>query len=136
MQETKYGVLQDGRLIYVPHNYEGAKEIVQHMPEYDEETEYVSVSDYIETDTQIEVVMAKYLLQLDEPEEQETPQEDFEEGSPWEDPGASNRKTLEQKLADLEEENHLLKAQVQASDGRQDFQEELIVELAMMVYAG
>lgn len=136
MQETKYGVLQDGRLIYVPHNYKGAKEIVQYMPEYDEETEYVSVSDYIETDTQIEVVMAKYLLQLHDPEEQEAPQEDFEEGLPWEDPGASNRKTLEQKLVDLEEENHMLKAQVQASDGRQDFQEELIVELAMMVYSG
>ncbi|OZS77445.1 hypothetical protein CF394_11220 [Tetzosporium hominis] len=124
-------------MVYVPHSYPGAKQIVHITPDYDEETEYVSVSDYIETDTQIEIVMAKYLLQLNDPaEEPQEPEGEYAEPAPWEDPGERAKQNLEKKVQALEDENHLLKAQVKAGDDRQDFQEELIVELATIVYSG
>ena len=42
---------------------------------------------------------------------------------------------LESRVAALEEENHLLSQQVTALTDQNDFQEELIVELANIVYA-
>lgn len=44
-------------------------------------------------------------------------------------------KTIEERLAEAEQENKLLKAQVVALNGVTDFHEELIVELATVVYA-
>lgn len=134
MQEPKYGVLQDGKLKYVPHSYPGAKQIVHITPEYDEETEYVAVSDYIETDTHIEIVMAKYLLELDDPVTEPEQQGEFEESAPWEDPGEDAKKKVEQKLRSLESENVLLKAQIKAGDDRLDFQEEVITEIILAMY--
>ena len=43
--------------------------------------------------------------------------------------------TPEERIAALEEENHLLSQQVTALTDQNDFQEELIVELAGVVYA-
>lgn len=43
--------------------------------------------------------------------------------------------TPEERIATLEEENHLLSQQVTALTDQNDFQEELIVELANIVYA-
>ena len=43
--------------------------------------------------------------------------------------------TPEERIAALEEENHLLNQQVTALTDQNDFQEELIVELANIVYA-
>lgn len=43
--------------------------------------------------------------------------------------------TPEERIAALEEENHLLSQQVTALTDQNDFQEELIVELANIVYA-
>ena len=43
--------------------------------------------------------------------------------------------TPEDRIASLEEENHLLSQQVTALTDQNDFQEELIVELANIVYA-
>lgn len=43
--------------------------------------------------------------------------------------------TSEERIAALEEENHLLSQQVTALTDQNDFQEELIVELANIVYA-
>ena len=43
--------------------------------------------------------------------------------------------TPEERIAALEEENHLLSQQVTALTDQNDFQEELIVELANVVYA-
>lgn len=43
--------------------------------------------------------------------------------------------TTEDRVADLEAENKLLKAQVEALTETNDFHEELIVELAQVVYA-
>ena len=43
--------------------------------------------------------------------------------------------TQAQRIAELEEENKTLKAQVSALTDQNDFQEELIVELAGVVYA-
>lgn len=43
--------------------------------------------------------------------------------------------TTEDRVADLEAENKLLKAQVDALSEQNDFHEELIVELAQVVYA-
>ena len=40
----------------------------------------------------------------------------------------------EKRIAELEKENILLKAQSKANSDRADFQEELIVEMAMIVY--
>ena len=40
-----------------------------------------------------------------------------------------------ERLKELEKENLLLKAQAQANADRADFQEELIVEIAMKVYS-
>lgn len=42
--------------------------------------------------------------------------------------------TAEEKLARLERENTLLKAQVQAQSSRADFVEDIIAEMAMMIY--
>lgn len=39
------------------------------------------------------------------------------------------------EIEKLQQENQLLKAQVQANADRADFQEDLIVEMAMMVYS-
>lgn len=50
---------------------------------------------------------------------------------PAPDPGP----TTEDRVADLEAENKLLKAQVEALTETNDFHEELIVELAQVVYA-
>lgn len=43
--------------------------------------------------------------------------------------------TPEERISALEEENHLLSQQVTALTDQNDFQEELIVELANIVYA-
>lgn len=43
--------------------------------------------------------------------------------------------TPEERIAALEDENHLLSQQVTALTDQNDFQEELIVELANIVYA-
>lgn len=43
--------------------------------------------------------------------------------------------TPEERISALEEENHLLSQQVTALTDQNDFQEELIVELAGVVYA-
>ena len=43
--------------------------------------------------------------------------------------------TPEERIAALEDENHLLSQQVTALTDQNDFQEELIVELANVVYA-
>lgn len=43
--------------------------------------------------------------------------------------------TIEDQLAEIRQENTLLKAQSQANADRADFQEELIVEMAMIVYS-
>lgn len=43
--------------------------------------------------------------------------------------------TPDERIAALEEENHLLSQQVTALTDQNDFQEELIVELANIVYA-
>lgn len=43
-------------------------------------------------------------------------------------------KPLTEQLAELEQENHLLKAQIQVNSDRTDFHEDLIAEIAMMVY--
>lgn len=43
--------------------------------------------------------------------------------------------TTEERIAALEDENHLLSQQVTALTDQNDFQEELIVELANIVYA-
>ena len=43
--------------------------------------------------------------------------------------------TQEERIAALEDENHLLSQQVTALTDQNDFQEELIVELANIVYA-
>ena len=43
--------------------------------------------------------------------------------------------TLESRVGALEEENHMLRQQVTALTDQNDFQEELIVELANIVYA-
>lgn len=43
--------------------------------------------------------------------------------------------TAEERISSLEAENHLLNQQVAALTGQNDFQEELIVELANIVYA-
>lgn len=134
MQEPKYGVLQDGKLKYVPHSYPGAKQIVHITPEYDEETEYIAVSDYIETDTHIEIVMAKYLLELDDPVAEPEQQGEFEESAPWEDPAKASKEELEQKVNRLEQEKAFLELQVQASVDRQDFQEEIITEIIFSLY--
>lgn len=42
--------------------------------------------------------------------------------------------TVPERVADLEEENKMLKAQVQAASDYSDFLEECIVEMAMKVY--
>lgn len=44
-------------------------------------------------------------------------------------------KTLEERLEEAEQENKLLKAQVEALNSTTDFHEELIAEMAMMLYA-
>ena len=47
----------------------------------------------------------------------------------------STQGVLEERIAALEEENHMLSQQVTALTDQNDFQEELIVELANIVYA-
>lgn len=46
----------------------------------------------------------------------------------------TDEKPITEELNDLKRENVLLKAQSQANSNRADFQEDLIVEMAMMVY--
>lgn len=53
--------------------------------------------------------------------------------NPPQPPGPSELEQLRQELAWLKRENTLLKAQVTASSNRQDFVEDLIAELAMMI---
>lgn len=50
-------------------------------------------------------------------------------------PEPDPRPTTEEKIAALEQENKLLTQQVSALSDQNDFQEELIVELANIVYA-
>lgn len=65
----------------------------------------------------------------------------WEEGaSPEEIAGIINSQPIQPtdeqlKLQALEKENTLLKAQIQAASDRADFQEELIVEMAMILYS-
>ena len=57
------------------------------------------------------------------------------EPEPEPDPTPDPEPTADERISALEAENHLLNQQVEALTDQNDFQEELIVELANVVYA-
>lgn len=66
----------------------------------------------------------------------EISKDEYEELSGSKSPKEPNKHIPKDPLVDLQEENKLLKAQLQAQTERSDFIEDCIAEMATMVYGG